>query len=109
MNYNDISRRGLIKLNGDFDEANDGKLQEFLDGKGEGSYEGVKQYETVLEKLTTSIETAKSTGNTVTSLAVQRAEKILDDLTSSMLEEVDRIHDIFDEIKDGKSYPDSDN
>ena len=107
MDYNNISRRGLIKLNGDFDEANDGKLQEFLNGKGEGSYEEVKRYERVFEKLQGSIDTAKAVSDTVSTMAVERAEKIIDKITSSVLDEVDRIQEIFDEKKDDQAYPDN--
>lgn len=47
--YQDLSRRGLIKLNEDFDNENEGKLLDYL-SKNDDRYENVRTIEKIVER-----------------------------------------------------------
>lgn len=48
--YEDLSRRGLIKLNKDFDQDNEEMLLHYL-MENEDSYEGIRPVESVIDRI----------------------------------------------------------
>lgn len=54
--YEDLSRRGLIRLGHDFDSDNDGALQHYLEEHGD-EYENIRPIETVIERADQIVET----------------------------------------------------
>lgn len=58
-NYEDLSRRGLIKLSHDFDQDNDGVLLQYLAEHGD-EYENIRPVEKVVERADQLIETVST-------------------------------------------------
>ena len=103
-NYNELSRRGLIKLNNDFDIANDNALKEFLNSSSEG-YEGIRPHEQMIEKMDETIDRVKIQGGIVSSALVKRMDKVFDRLMDKISDEVNRSCAIIDEQMDDSAYP----
>ena len=103
-NYNELSRRGLIKLNNDFDIANDNALKEFLNSSSEG-YEAIRPHEQMIEKMDETIDRVKIQGGIVSSALVKRMDKVFDRLMDKISDEVNRSCAIIDEQMDDSAYP----
>lgn len=107
MNYNDISRRGLIKLNNDYDKANDNALHNFLN-ENNALYEHIRPFEQIAERLDGISETLKDKGDSVSNAMMDRVEHVFDSLVQSMTDEIQRCDSVIDECEDDESYPDDD-
>lgn len=103
-NYNELSRRGLIKLNNDFDTANNNALKEFLNNS-EDVYEGIRPHEHMIEKLDETAERVKIQGGIVSTAVIKRMDKIFDHVMDKLSEEVNRACAIIDEQMDDSAYP----
>ena len=104
-NYGELSRRGLIKLNNDYDKANDNALNDFLD-QHDGFYEEIRPYEQIAEKLDDVTETLQQKGSQVSNAMMDRVNHVFDAMINSMTEEIDRCESVMDEQDDDESYPD---
>ena len=78
-NYNDISRRGLIELNNDFDKKSDNALYNFLNNS-EKDYEEIRPYERVAEKLDEVTEAIQAKGGIISNAMVDRVNHIFDNM-----------------------------
>lgn len=93
--YEDISRRGLIKLGHDFDQANDAALQRYLAENFE-EYEGIRPVEKVIVRADQIGETVKEaagklkvaasgSGHIVKKIVVKEADKFLDTVIDTVI------------------------
>ena len=102
--YNDLSRRGLIRLNNDFDLDNNNALKEYLNQR-DGNYEGVRPLEQMMEELDNASEKVKIQGGVVSSAVIKRIDKVFDRMMGKLQNEVERSLAIIDEQLDDTSYP----
>lgn len=103
--YKELSRRGLIKLNNEFDQANDHALHNFLNGD-DRNYEEVRPYEQIAEKMDEVTEAVQMKGGVISTAIIDRANHIFDSMIAGLTEEIRRCEDIMDEQEDDDSYPD---
>lgn len=103
--YNELSRRGLIKLNHDFDAANDNALHEFLNGAQE-SYEGIRPFEEIAQRVDELSGVLNDKKDAVSQSMMDRVNHVFDGVVKSLVEEVNRCEEIIDEQEDDESYPD---
>ena len=103
-NYNELSRRGLIKLNNEFDIAHNNELKEFLNNSIDG-YEGIRPHEQMIEKLDETTEKVKIQGGVVSSAVIKRIDKVFDRMMDKLQEEVYRACAVIDEQLDDSAYP----
>lgn len=102
--YNDLSRRGLIKLNNDFDRENNNSLKQFLnDNRSE--YEGIRPHEKMFDKLDDVHDEIAIRGGVVASAVIKRMDKVFDRMMGKIQSEVDRALAIVDEQLDDSAYP----
>ena len=102
-NYNELSRRGLIKLNNDFDIEHDNELKEFLNNSD--GYEGIRPHEQMIEKLDETTEKVKIQGGVVSTAMIKRIDKVFDRIMNKLQDEVYRACSVIDEQLDDSSYP----
>ena len=62
--YEDLSRRGLIRLGHDFDEEHGGALQHYLADHAD-EYENIRPVETVIERADQIVETVSGPMRTI--------------------------------------------
>lgn len=89
--YEDLSRRALIKLGHDFDQAHDGELMRYL-AEHNADYEGIRPVEALVQRTDQLVETvsnsrfgiktivdaaAHTAVNKIADLAVENADKII--------------------------------
>lgn len=93
--YEDISRRGLIKLGHDFDQVNDAALQRYLAENSE-QYENIRPAEKVIvradqigdtmKEAAGKIRTAMSgSGGIVKKIIIKEADKLLDTVIDTVV------------------------
>lgn len=87
-NYADLSRRGLIQLNKDFDEDNDGKLLQYLSENGE-KYEDIRPIESIIDRADQASEIIGNSGRKIKAVISGEGGKLIDNV-------VDVICDIAD-------------
>lgn len=102
--YNELSRRGLIKLNNDFDITHNNELKDFLNNSTE-VYEGIRPHEKMVEELDNTTEKVKIQGGVVASAVIKRVDKVFDRLMNKLQNEIDRSLAIIDEQLDDSAYP----
>ena len=87
--YEDLSRRALIKLNHDFDEENNGKLQKYLEKRDEENpYEGIRTIETITVKVDDIVDTVRTNKSALKQAAINATEtalnKTIDAITNAI-------------------------
>lgn len=88
MNYNELSRRGLIKLNNDFDQENDNALKNYLDAAEDDRYEGIRIFEQVAEEFDeTSMKSIETVREAISSMADSFIDKLADRLSPELDED----------------------
>lgn len=92
--YEDLSRRGLIKLSHDFDQENNGALLQYLAEHGD-EYENIRPVEKVVERTDQIIQTVSTTTKGIREALADRDTK---DITMAVL---DCVIDNADVIKKG--------
>ena len=102
--YNELSRRGLIKLGNDYDVANNNGLKDFLNNAS-GGYESVRPHEQMIEKLDEAAEKVKIQGGVVSTAMVRKVDKVFDRMMGKLQKEIDRAVALIDEQLDDSSYP----
>lgn len=75
--YEDLSRRGLIKLNRDFDQDNDTVLLQYL-AEHDAMYEGIRPVEKVINKVDNVVDTVKDSKGIIKATVVKESNKFLD-------------------------------
>ena len=105
MEYKDLSRRGLIKMNGDYDKTNDNKLKEFMNNSST-AYEEIRPYEQIAERLDDLTEAVEEKGGVVSDAIMGRVNHVFDSIITSMSEEITRCESVIEEQEDDESFPD---
>lgn len=82
-NYKDLSRRGLIKLNSDFDEANNNQLHDFL-SDNEANYEGVRPVEKIIETCDSIRDSISGSGSLIKQGILKSVDSVLDTALNSI-------------------------
>lgn len=106
--YKEISRRGLIKLNTDFDIDNDGQLKEYLNHSVANgrTYEEVRPYEQIVERLDDVTEALEGRVDAVSESMLERANKVFDSLIDAISGEVKRCENVLQEQEDDDAFSD---
>lgn len=83
--YEDLSRRALIKLDHDYDDAEGEALKKYLEEHDE-EYEGIRTIEAVTEKMDELGQKVSESGSAVKKLAMKELNKVVDHLIDSIEE-----------------------
>lgn len=103
--YKEISRRGLIKLNTDYDKANDNSLHKFLNEPGR-EYEEIRPFEQISERLDEVAMVFEDKTDAVSQAMMNRVNHVFDNVVNAITDEVERCESILEEQEDDESYPD---
>ena len=88
--YEDLSRRGLIQLNKDFDQDHDGELLHYL-SENSDKYEGIRPIEAIIDRADQASEIIGDTGRKIKTIVADEGGKLLEGV-------IDAISDIADMI-----------
>lgn len=84
MEYKDLSRRALIKLNNNFDKENDGILHNYLDDHQE-DYEKARPVEALIEKVDdTKSAIASRSKSVVNQLLSRELDKVMNNVLEAL-------------------------
>ena len=90
-NYEDLSRRGLIKLDHDFDKQNNGALSKYL-AKHEDEYEDIRPVEKVVNCYDTAVASIKRSISCVkTSMEADDHQKVAVRMLNAVADNTDVI------------------
>lgn len=103
--YNELSRRGLISLNKDFDNDNQNSLKDYLNST-EKCYEPVRPIEQVIERLDEATDAVKARNGVVSDAIMSRVNDMFDGIIDSLTKEINRCDDVADESEDDDQFPD---
>lgn len=81
--YEDLSRRGLIQLNKDFDQENDAALLQYLT-ENDQKYENIRPVEKVIEGADKLKGTFSGAGEVVKNVLLHQADKVVDKVLGSL-------------------------
>lgn len=81
--YEDLSRRGLIQLNRDFDQENDAALLHYLT-ENDQKYENVRPVEKVIEGADRLKGTFSGAGQVVKNVLLHQADRVVDKVIGSL-------------------------
>lgn len=112
--YEDISRRGLIKLGHDFDRDNEAALQRYLAENGE-NYENIRTVEKVIvraDQITETVKEAASRLKTAASgssgivkkIIINEADKFIDTVISTVANTANMAEDELSGLKEDLKY-----
>ena len=99
--YEDLSRRGLIKLNHDFDQENDGVLQQYLADHVD-EYENIRPVEAVVNRVDQIVETVSGRAFCMKKAAGRKGGKIVEaviDVVADGVNIIDNIAGIITMVK----------
>lgn len=82
-NYEDLSRRGIIALNKDFDKDNNDILNNYLEANDE-KYEGIRTIESVLAKVDKITNKAENSGELIKEAISNETNKFLDKVINTL-------------------------
>lgn len=105
MAYEELSRRGLIKLNHDYDNESGNALKEFLN-ESNTVYEPIRPIEQVIDKLDKTTEAMEARGSAVSGAILDRVNAMFDGIIDNLTCEIDRCTEVIDESADDEQYPD---
>ena len=91
-NYHELSRRGLIKLNEDFDMEHNNELKGYLLDNRD-SYENIRAHEALVEKMDDAAAKAVARGGVVSDIVIKKLDKIFDRVMDKLEKEVVRLTD----------------
>ena len=86
--YEDLSRRGLIKLNKDFDAENDGALMHFLAENGD-NYEDIRPVEAIIDRVDQAAETVSKAGYRIKSVIGKEGSNLLESVIGAIADVAD--------------------
>lgn len=81
--YEDLSRRALIKLGSDYDDANEGKLLLYL-AEHDKEYEGIRPVEKAIQSADQVKETLKYSGGVLKQTIAREADRLLDKIVDGL-------------------------
>lgn len=82
--YEDLSRRGLIKLNNDFDDDNDAALLKYLTEKGD-NYENIRFVESIINGADQVVDTVSSS-HIVKTILSKESNKVVDTVIDAVID-----------------------
>lgn len=89
--YEDLSRRGLIRLGHDFDEDHGGALQHYLAEHGD-EYENIRPVETVIERADQIVETVSGPMRTIKNAFMNKdCKKVVTTVFDTVVDNADLI------------------
>lgn len=97
--YEDLSRRGLIKLNKDFDQENDAILLQYL-AEHDDEYEGIRFTEKIISKVDDVASSVKDSKNIVKKIVLKESNKFLDAVINAISGSADIAENGIDTIKE---------
>lgn len=86
--YEDLSRRGLIELNKDFDVENDGALMKFLAENGD-NYEDIRPIESIIDRVDQVAETVSNAGYKIKSVIGKEGGNLLESVIGAIADAAD--------------------
>lgn len=112
--YEDISRRGLIKLGHDFDRDNEAALQRYLAENGD-NYENIRTAEKVIVRADQIGETVKEAASKlrtaasgssgiVKKIVIKEADKFLDTVIDAVVNTANMAEDELNGLKEDLKY-----
>lgn len=107
MAYEELSRRGLIKLNRDYDVESNNALKEFLNNS-QTVYEPIRPIEQVIDKIDKTTEAMEARGSAVSDAIMDRVNHVFDTIIGDLTSEANRCSEVIDESADDEQYPDDD-
>ena len=81
--YEDLSRRALINLGHDFDDANDAELMQFL-AENDDKYEGIRPVEKIIARADQLKDSAADCAAEVRGSIRNAADKLLDNVSDTL-------------------------
>ena len=106
-NYHELSRRGLIKLNEDFDIENNNALKAYLLNHRD-NYENIRAHEALVEKMDDATAKAVARGGVVSDIVIRKLDKIFDKVMDKLEKEVVRLTDSIELQIDDSCVPTED-
>lgn len=106
-NYHELSRRGLIKLNEDFDLNHNNELKGYLLDRRD-RYEDIRPHEALVAKMDDAAEKAKARGGVVSDIVIKKLDKIFDKVMDKLEKEVVRLTDSIELQIDDSCVPTED-
>ena len=109
MKYDDLSRRGLIKLNNQYDNDNNNQLKEYAENIDSiNPIERIRPYEEVAQKIDNLSEAMQHKGGQVSRAMLDRVNHMFDAIVESMKDEADRCDEVEQEQEDDNEFPNDD-
>lgn len=91
-NYHELSRRGLIKLNEDFDIEHNNELKGYLIDHRD-NYENIRVHEALVQKMDDAAAKAVARGGVVSDIVIKKLDKIFDRVMDKLEKDVVRLTD----------------
>lgn len=88
--YEDLSRRALIKLGHDFDQAHDGELIRYLT-EHNAEYEGIRPVEALVQRTDQIVETISNSRFGIKEIIDTAAHKAVNKVADIAIENADKI------------------
>ena len=88
--YEDLSRRALIKLGHDFDQAHDGELMRYLT-EHNTEYEGIRPVESLVQRADQIVETVHNSVFKLKPIVDTAAHRVVNKVADSAIENADKI------------------
>ena len=109
MNYNDLSRRGLIDLNAKYDKENDNALYDFMVEKNkETGFERIRPFEQVADRIDKVNASIRNSNDNIKQKFADRINNLFDSLIDSINEEITEYTEDDDESDEDESDFDED-
>lgn len=108
VNYNDYSRRGLIKMNQKFDKDNDANLSSYVETYEENNdkFEGIRPIERMIDTIDRASDSVKKSGDAVSQAIADRIDNMFEGIVNQLSAEAQRCSEILNEHDDDEIYPD---
>ena len=103
QNYNEISRRGLIRMSHEYDQASNNALKEFLN---EHEYESIRPFEQIAQRADEVSAILSEKTDEVSKSMSDRVNSVFDSIVKALTDEVDRCESVLDEQDDDEAYQD---
>lgn len=88
--YEDLSRRALIKLGHDYDQAHNGELMLYLT-EHSNEYEGIRPIESFVQRTDQLVDTVHNSVFKLKPIVDTAAHKVVDKIADAAIENADKI------------------
>ena len=93
--YEDLSRRALIKLGKDYDQASDAALLQYLTNHN-GEYEGIRPVEKAIARVDQVKDTISGSTSIVKKTLAREADRVLDTVINTLAEVADKTEELLE-------------